>query len=110
MARDLVRRSNVGQCLFEIAGVPEDDHGDQQFEAGGAVGLVLEPAVAQLTDLVEEERTGERIARKIASISAASCKTMAGSGLRGSIRTRRGSNELAGVVRPQQAGLDLHTA
>jgi hypothetical protein len=29
MAGNFVRRSHGGQCLFEIAGVPQDDRGDQ---------------------------------------------------------------------------------
>ena len=44
----LVRRTDFGQYPSKIAGVPQDDRSDQQVEAGGAVGLVLEPAVAQL--------------------------------------------------------------
>jgi hypothetical protein len=40
MAGNVFQRSHVGQCLFEIAGVPQDDRGDQQVEAGGTVGLV----------------------------------------------------------------------
>src|SRR3546814_2272579 len=48
--------------LFEIAGVPQDDGGDEQIEAGGAIGLVFEPPVAQLAELVEEECAGERVA------------------------------------------------
>ncbi len=63
MAGHLVQRPHVGQCPFEIAGVPQDDGRDQQVEAGGAVGLVLEPTVAQFAELVGEERTGEPIAR-----------------------------------------------
>src|SRR3546814_18430626 len=48
--------------MLEIAGVPQDDGGDEQIEAGGAIGLVFEPPVAQLAELVEEECAGERVA------------------------------------------------
>src|SRR3546814_5983244 len=45
-----------------IAGVPQDDGGDEQVEAGGAIGLVLEPPITQFAELVEEERACERVA------------------------------------------------
>jgi hypothetical protein len=57
------RHGHAGDGLFEVAGVPQDDGGYEQVEAGGAIGLVLEPAVAQFAELVEEQRAGERVAR-----------------------------------------------
>ncbi len=63
MTGNVVRRSHIGQCPFEIAGVPKDNRGDQKVEAGGAVGLVLEPAIAQLAELVEEQCARKRVAR-----------------------------------------------
>ena len=63
MASNVFRDRQRPDCLFEIAGVPQDDGGHKEIEAGGAIGLVLEPPVAQLAKLVEEERTGERVAR-----------------------------------------------
>ena len=62
VARDFVGRADVHQRHFEIAGVPQDDSGDEQVEAGCAIGLIFEPPVAQLAELVEEERAGERVA------------------------------------------------
>src|SRR3546814_2092953 len=35
---------------------------DEQVEAGGAIGLVLEPPITQFAELVEEERACERVA------------------------------------------------
>ncbi len=45
----------------EIDGVLQDDGRDDQVEAGGAVPLVLEDAVAQLAESVEEDGAGERV-------------------------------------------------
>ncbi len=52
MARDLVWRAHVGQSPLKIAGVPQDGRSDQQVEAGCAIGLVLEPPITQLAELV----------------------------------------------------------
>ena len=57
------RHGHAGDGLFEVAGVPQDDGGYEQVEAGGAVGLVFEPAVLQFAELVKEQRSGERVAR-----------------------------------------------
>lgn len=62
MSGDLVRRAHGGQRLFEITGVLQDDCGDRQVETRGTVGLVLEPAVAQFAELVEEQCPGKRVA------------------------------------------------
>lgn len=59
---DFVGRADISQRHFEIAGVPQDDGGDEQVEAGGAIGLVLEPPITQFAELVEEERACERVA------------------------------------------------
>src|SRR3546814_8405720 len=48
--------------LFEIASVPQDDGGDEQVEAGGAISLVFELPITQFAELVKEERAGERVA------------------------------------------------
>ena len=45
----------------EVAGVPEDDGGDDQVEAGGAVLLVLEGPVADFTQPVNEDRPGKAV-------------------------------------------------
>ena len=54
--------AEVGGGLLEVSRVPQDDGRDEQVEAGGAVGLVLERAVAQLAQAAEEDRAGERVA------------------------------------------------
>src|SRR3546814_15587155 len=56
VARDLVGRADVSQRHFEIASVPQDDGGDEQVEAGGAISLVFEPPITQFAELVKEER------------------------------------------------------
>ena len=57
------RHRHAGDSLFEIAGVPQNDGGDEQVEPGGAVGLIFEPAVAQFAELVEEQGSRESVAR-----------------------------------------------
>src|SRR3546814_19973660 len=59
---DFVWRADISQRHFELAGVPQDDGGDEQVEAGGAIGLVLEPPITQFAELVGEERACERVA------------------------------------------------
>src|SRR3546814_14827511 len=51
VARDFVGRADVHQRHFEIAGVPQDDSGDEQVEAGCAIGLIFERS--------EERRVGK---------------------------------------------------
>ena len=46
----------------EVDGVPQDDGRDDQVEAGCPVPLVLEGAVAQFAEPVEEDGAGERVA------------------------------------------------
>ena len=60
----VVRVSGVPQRLhhpFQVSRVPEHDGGDHQVEAAGTVALVLEAAVAQFTQPVEEHGAGQRI-------------------------------------------------
>ena len=47
----------------EIDGVPEDDRGDCEIEAGSAVALIFECAVADFAETMEENGSGERVAR-----------------------------------------------
>src|SRR3546814_12924415 len=61
VARDLVGRADVSQRHLEIASVPQDDGGDEQVEAGGALSMVFEPPIAQFAELVKEGSTGERV-------------------------------------------------
>src|SRR3546814_18338895 len=64
VARDFVGRADVHQRHHAIAGVPQDDSGDEQVEAGCAVGLILEPPVAQLAGLVEESSEERRAGKE----------------------------------------------
>jgi hypothetical protein len=60
------RRAAMPECIerrLQIARVPQYDGGDQQVQPRRPVGLVLERAVAQLPQAVEEYRAGKRIAR-----------------------------------------------
>jgi len=47
---------------FQINGIPEHDSRSEQIEAAGPVTLLLEAAVADLTQSVEEDSSGQRIA------------------------------------------------
>src|SRR3546814_3819651 len=47
VACDLVGRTDVSQRHFEIAGVPQDDGGDEQIEARCPISLVLEAPITQ---------------------------------------------------------------
>ncbi len=49
-------------CAGEIAGVPEDDGGDDQVEAEGTVLLVLERPVTDFTEAVDEDRPRQTVA------------------------------------------------
>ena len=51
------------RCPFQIDRVPQHDGGRHQVEAGSAVALLLETAVADFAQPVEEHGAGQRIAR-----------------------------------------------
>jgi hypothetical protein len=51
-----------GHGAFEVAGVPKDDCGDEQIEAGRAVLLVLVGAVSDFTQAMEEDGTRQAVA------------------------------------------------
>ena len=42
--------------LFQIDGIPQDDGGDHQIKATGAVTLIFKAAVAYFSQAVEEHR------------------------------------------------------
>ncbi len=50
-----------GDGAFQIHGVPENDGGDNQVQAAGAISLVLETAVAEVALAVEEDGTRESV-------------------------------------------------
>jgi len=55
MAHGFWGDAQVGCGQREIARVPEEHGGGDEVQAGGAVSLVLEGAVAQLAELAEED-------------------------------------------------------
>jgi hypothetical protein len=50
-----------GDGAFQIHGVPENDGGDNQVQAAGAISVVLETAVAEVALAVEEDGTRESV-------------------------------------------------
>ena len=48
---------------FQIDSVPQHDGGSHQVQAAGPVALLLETAVADFAQAVEEHRAGQRVAR-----------------------------------------------
>ena len=50
-----------GERRGQIPGVPKDDCRDEEIEAGGAIGLVFERAIAKLVIAVEKDRPRERL-------------------------------------------------
>ena len=55
----------TAQCMcrpFQIYGIPQHDGRGYQVEATGPVALLLETAVADFTEAVEEYGTGQRVA------------------------------------------------
>ena len=51
-----------GDGRLQISRVPEDDGGDKQVEAGGAVLLVLVGSVADFAEPMDEDRAGQAVA------------------------------------------------
>src|SRR5947209_2472008 len=62
MAHRLRPDAEIGRGELQVARIPHDD-GDEQVQPRGAIGLVLEGAVAHLAKPAEEEGAGERVAR-----------------------------------------------
>src|SRR5208337_1828105 len=60
---DFAARAQFVDRAAEIDGVPKDDGGDSEVEAGDAVALVLEGAVADFAEAMKEHGARERIAR-----------------------------------------------
>ncbi len=50
------------RCPFQVDRVPQHDGCRHQVEAAGPVALLLETAVANFTEAVEEHGTGQRVA------------------------------------------------
>ena len=62
-ASQLIERSfglgaKLGDGVVEVDGVPEDDGGDREVEAGGTVALVFEGAVPDLPVTMDKQGAG----------------------------------------------------
>ena len=53
--------AKLSDGVLEVDGVPEDDGGDREVEAGGTVALVFEGAVPDLAVSMEKQGAGERV-------------------------------------------------
>ena len=53
--------AKLGNGVAEVDGVPEDDGGDREVEAGGTVELVFEGAVPNLAVTMKKQGAGERV-------------------------------------------------
>ena len=47
--------------MVQIAGVPQNDRGDEEVQAGGSILLVLVGAVADFPEAVKEDRTRQAV-------------------------------------------------
>ena len=63
MIGNLLDLAEGGNSTFKIAGVPEDDRGDEEVQAGRAMLLVLVGAVADFTEPMNEDRPRQAVAR-----------------------------------------------
>src|SRR3974390_2316629 len=52
-----------GNSTFKIAGVPEDDRGDEEVQTGRTMLLILVCAVPDFTKPVDEDRPSQAVAR-----------------------------------------------
>ena len=50
--------AKLGDGVVEVDGVPEDDGGDREVEAGGTVALVFEGAVPDLPVTMDKQGAG----------------------------------------------------
>ena len=62
MIGDILGLAQGGDGALEIPRVPQDDRGDEQIEAGGAVLLVLVGAIADFAEPMNEDRPGQAVA------------------------------------------------
>ena len=62
MARDIFRLTEGGDRSFEVSGVPQDDRGDDEVQAGSAVLLVLVGAVADFAEPMNKDGARETVA------------------------------------------------
>ena len=62
MVGDVFGLAQGGDGALEVSGVPEDDRGDEEVEAGGAVLLVLIGAVADFAEPMDEDGPRQAVA------------------------------------------------
>ncbi len=62
VGNDFAARTQFVDGAGEIDGVPENDGGDGEIEAGGAIALIFESPVADFAEAVKEHGAREGIA------------------------------------------------
>ena len=60
---DVLHVTQSGDRTVQIAGVPQDDGSDEEVEAGTAVLLVFEGAVADFAETMKEDGARQAVAR-----------------------------------------------
>jgi len=60
---NLLELAKGGDSTFKIAGVPEDDRGDEEVQTGRPMLLVFVCAVPDFTKPVNEDRPSQAVAR-----------------------------------------------
>ena len=59
---DVLRLTQRGDGALEVSRVPKDDRGDKEVEAGGVVLLVVESAIADFAEPVDEDCPRQAVA------------------------------------------------
>ena len=63
MIEDVLHLAQSGDRAVQIEGVPQDDGGDEEVEAGSAMLLVFEGAVADFAETMQEDGARQAVAR-----------------------------------------------
>ena len=89
---DIFRLAQGGDGAFEVSGVPQDDRGDDEVEAGSAVLLVLVGAVTDFAEPMNEDGTRQAVAGlRPCSAPARSSRRSSGSSIQSSVNSVRSS-------------------
>jgi len=59
---DIFRLAQGGDGTFEVSGVPQNDRGDDEVEAGSAVLLVLVGAITDFAEPMDKDGTRQAVA------------------------------------------------
>jgi hypothetical protein len=62
LVRYLLDLAHGGDGALKVSGIPEDNRGDEEVEAGGAVLLVLVSEIADFSESMDEDRSRQAIA------------------------------------------------